>query len=68
MIEDVLILVVGITLMLFGLQAFMTSNRRRLGSEMIKATTLMIMGIYLIYYASTNFSLGTGSSNTRLFD
>jgi len=62
MIEDTLILVTALTMILFGLQSFLSSDRRKFANEMIKAATLMIMGLFLMYYWQVNVSLGTGSS------
>lgn len=64
MIEDVLILTVAVTMILFGLQAFLTPYRRKFANEMIKAATLMIMGFFLMYYWQVNVSLGTGGSSS----
>ena len=64
MIEDVLILTVAVTLILFGLQAFLTPYRRKFANEMIKAATLMIMGFFLMHYWLSNISLGTGGSSS----
>lgn len=65
MLEDTLILVTGITLVIFGLQAFMTPYRRKFANEMIKAATLMIMGFFLLYYWQVNVSLGTSGNTYR---
>ena len=65
MIEDTLILVTGIALLVFGLQAFLTANRRKFANEMIKAATMMIMGFFLINYWSVNVSLGTSGNTYR---
>jgi hypothetical protein len=65
MLEDTLILVTGSTLVIFGLQAFMTPYRRKFANEMIKAATLMIMGLFLLYYWQVNVSLGTSGNTYR---
>lgn len=63
MIEDVLLLVIGLTLVLVGLEIFLTPNRRQFPNEMIRAATLCIMGFFILYYWQTNVSLPVGGSN-----
>ena len=65
MIEDILLLIVGLTLVIFGLQTFLTAYRRKFANEMIKAATLVIMGFFILYYWQVNVNLpvGGGSSN-----
>jgi uncharacterized membrane-anchored protein YitT (DUF2179 family) len=67
MIEDILLLVVGIAFVLFGIQNFLTENRRKFANEMIKAAAMVIMGLFILYYWQVNVNLpvGGGSSNYR---
>ena len=61
---DVLILVVALTMILIGLQAFLDPDRRKVASEVIKATFLMVTGLYFLYFWYTQVSLvpNTGSN------
>jgi uncharacterized protein YjeT (DUF2065 family) len=67
MIEDILLLVIGLTLILVGLQAFLTPYRRRFANEMIKAATLMIMGFFVLYYWQTNVTLPVGGVGSNKY-
>lgn len=58
-----LLLVIGLTLILVGLQGFLTPNRRKFANEMIKAATLMVMGLFILYYWQTNLNLPVGGGN-----
>lgn len=62
---DILLFVIGLTLVLFGLQIFMTPNRRKFANEMTKAATLVIMGFFVLYYWQTNLNLPVGGSNNN---
>ena len=53
MLAPGLIFAVAIALLIFGLQSFLTAYRRKFANEMIKAATLMVMGLFLIYFWST---------------
>jgi hypothetical protein len=53
MLAPGLILVTALTLLIFGLQSFLTAYRRKFANEMIKAATLMVMGLFLIYFWTT---------------
>jgi hypothetical protein len=61
MLAPGLILAVALALLLFGLQSFLTAYRRKFANEMITAATLMVMGLFLIYFWTT--ISGTTSSN-----
>jgi hypothetical protein len=52
MLAPGLILVVALALMMFGLQTFLTSDRRKFANEMIKAAALVVMGLFLLYFWS----------------
>ena len=58
---DTLILVVALTMILIGLQAFFDPERRQVASETIKATFLMVTGLYFLYFWYTEVTI---SSNT----
>lgn len=53
MLAPGLILVTALALLIFGLQSFLTAYRRKFANEMIKAATLMVMGLFLMYFWST---------------
>jgi hypothetical protein len=57
MIEDALLTTVGVTILLFGLQAFLSADRRKFANEMIKAASQVIMGMFILYF-SYNFAKG----------
>ena len=61
---DVLILVVALTMILIGLQSFFDEAKRQVSSEVIRATFLMVTGLYFLYFWYTQVSLvpNTGSN------
>ena len=58
---DVMILVVALTMILVGLQAFLDPDRRLVASEVIKATFLMVTGLYFLYFWYTEVTVSTGN-------
>ena len=62
---DTLILVVALTMILIGLQSFFDEAKRQVSSEVIRATFLMVTGLYFLYFWYTQVSLvpNTGSSS-----
>ena len=60
---DTLILVVALTMILIGLQSFLDKDKRQVSSEVIKATFLMVTGLYFLYFWYTQVTLGSSSSN-----
>ena len=56
MLPASIILALGLGLILFGLQIFFVPERRKIASEMIKATVLMVGGLYLVFFLSQQFS------------
>jgi uncharacterized membrane-anchored protein len=60
---DTLILVVSLVMILISLQAFFDKDRRQVASEVIKATFLMVTGLYFLYFWYTEVSLSSTSSN-----
>ena len=65
MLAPGLILAVALALLLFGLQSFLTAYRRKFAGEMIKAATLVVMGLFLLYFWSTISGVASGMANTR---
>jgi hypothetical protein len=53
MLAPDLIFVTAMALLMFGLQSFLTAYRRKFANEMIKAATLMVMGLFLLYFWTT---------------
>ena len=64
MLADILMLTLGMALMFFGLQAFLDKDRRGVATEVIKATFMMIAGIFLtwFWYISVRASKGNNYS------
>jgi hypothetical protein len=60
---DTLILVVALTMILFGLQAFFDKDRRQVASEVIKATFLMVTGLYFLYFWYTEVTISSSSNS-----
>jgi len=58
---DVLILVLALSMILIGLQAFLDPARRKVASEVLKATFLMVTGLYLLYFWYTEVTISTGN-------
>ena len=66
MLAPGLILATALALLMFGLQSFLTAYRRKFANEMIKAATLMVMGLFLMYFWTTISGISTsGGYNTR---
>lgn len=65
MLAPGLIFVIGMALILFGLQSFLTAYRRKFANEMIKATTLIVMGVFLMYFWSTINAPSGGYNTTK---
>ena len=61
---DTLILVVALTMILIGLQAFFDKDKRQVASEVIRATFLMVTGLYFLNFWRTEVTLGSSSSNS----
>jgi len=59
---DTLILVVALTMILIGLQAFMNPDRRKVPSEVIRATFLMVTGLYFLYFWYTEVTIASSST------
>jgi len=61
MIPASIILVLGMGLILFGLQIFFIKERRKVPSEMIKAAILIVGGMYLVVFLSQQFGKGNNA-------
>jgi hypothetical protein len=62
MITDILILVVGLSLVLFGLSNLLMEERRKFASDSIKGGAEVVMGLFLIYFWYLNVSIGNKGS------
>lgn len=49
MANAVLLATLGLALILFGVQEFLDPAKRKMASWVIRALTLMFMGLYMIY-------------------
>lgn len=49
-IDAILILSLGVAMILIGLQSYFDPARRSSSVEILKATTLMLGGVFLIYF------------------
>ena len=60
MLLDILMLVAGLALLLIGLQSFLDPMKRKVPTEVLKATFTMVAGIFLVnfWYTSVNLSRG----------
>ena len=63
MLSDFLILILAMTLIVTGLQAFMDPARRAVSSEVIKATFMMVSGFFFLYYWYTGVSSNKSAGN-----
>jgi len=57
-LSDALLLAVALSQILFGLQGFLTADRRIFANEMIKAATQTIAGLFLLYLWQKNVTAG----------
>ena len=62
MLLDILLLALGIALILMSVQGFMDPDRRKVSSEIMRATLLGVAGLFLVYLYQTNASANKGSS------
>jgi len=58
MIPASIILVLGLGILLFGIQSFFIPARRKIPSEMIKATIMVVGGLYLVFFLQQQLSKG----------
>lgn len=61
---DTLILVVSLAMILIGLQSFLDKDKRQVVSEVIRATFLMVTGLYFLYFWYTEVSLSSSTNNS----
>jgi len=61
---DTLILVVALTMTLIGLQTFLDKDKRKVSSEVIRATFLMVTGLYFVNFWYTEVTLGSSTSTS----
>ena len=59
---DTLILVVALAMILIGLQTMLDPARRQVPPEVIKATFLVVTGLYFLYFWYSEVSLGTNGN------
>lgn len=64
LLSDMIILMAAVSLLLIGLQSFLDPVRRKVASEVLKATFLMVTGLYLAYYWYTGISAGTTTTSS----
>jgi len=50
MLSDIITLVLGFALVLFGIQPMLEDNVRKNPPEVVKSVTLVIGGLFLMYY------------------
>jgi len=60
---DTLIFVVGLTMVLIGLQTFLDKEKRKVSSEVIRATFLMVTGLYFLNFWRVEVALGSSTSS-----
>jgi hypothetical protein len=61
---DTLILVVALTMILIGLQSFLDKAKRQVSSEVIRATFLMVTGLYFLNFWYTEVNLSSSNSGS----
>ena len=54
LLSDIITLILGFTLILFGVQPMLQPDVRKNSTEVIKNVTLVISGGFLIYYWNVN--------------
>jgi hypothetical protein len=53
MLGDSLILIVGLMLIMMGIQPMLEESMRRNSVEVIKSVTMVVMGTFIIFYWNT---------------
>jgi len=61
MIPASLILVMGLALILFGVQNFLDTKKQKIPSEIIKGAIMLVGGLYLVFFLSGQFSKGNNT-------
>lgn len=54
LLSDIITLILGFALVLFGLQPMLQPEVRKNSTEVIKSTTLVVGGLFLMYYWNMN--------------
>lgn len=54
LLSDIITLILGFALVLFGLQPMLQPEVRKNSTEVIKSTTLVVGGLFLMYYWNVN--------------
>lgn len=63
MLSDLLTLAAAMVLIIMGLQSFMDPERRKVSSEVIKSTLMMVLGLFLMYTWYRGVSVSTKGGN-----
>lgn len=61
MADAVLLVVMGLLLLLFGIQEFLDPQKRTVWSLVSRALTIMVIGLYLVYLY---YEMGSGSGGS----
>jgi hypothetical protein len=64
-LQGVLLLVVGLALILMGLQVFLDKDKRKVSSEVIGAAFMMVTGLYMSYLYYQLARVGTSAPTTN---
>lgn len=56
MIPATIILVLGLGIILFGLQIMFMPSQRKIPTQVIKSTIMVVGGMYLVFFLSQQFS------------
>jgi hypothetical protein len=63
MLLDVLMLIAGLALLLIGLQNFFEREKRKSPTEVLRSTTTMVTGLFLVYVWYKNVSILKSSTS-----
>jgi len=61
MIPATIILVLGLGIILFGIQIMFMPSQRKIPTQVIKSTIMVVGGMYLVFFLSQQFSRGGNS-------
>lgn len=53
MLSDIITLILGLALILFGIQSMMLKEVRGTPADVVKAVTQVVGGVFLVYYWNT---------------
>lgn len=62
MLLDILLLAVAVSLLITSVQNFLDPDRRKVASEILRATFLGVAGLFLVYLYQANVSANKGGS------